>query len=126
MIEMSKKQSTTNATIDTIMIFTPRMKELAQFYQEGLQLSAPQAQGDDHLGFPIAGTYFGLDQVDDTEYTYPGAVSIWFRVDDIEATFDRFKQLGAKVRYPPTKKPWGDTLAALYDPDGNPFGLAQR
>jgi hypothetical protein len=126
MIEMSKETSATNATIDTIIIVTSRMKELAQFYQEGLQLNPPQAQGDDHLGFPIAGTYLGLDQVKDAEFKYPGAVSIWFRVDDIEATFARFKELGAKVKYPPTKKPWGDTLAALYDPDGNLIGLAQR
>ena len=123
---MSKETATSNATIDTIIIVTVRMKELAQFYQDGLQLNPPQSQGDDHLGFPIAGTYLGFDMVKDVEFTYPGAVSLWFRVNDIEVTFNRFKQLGAKVKYPPTKKPWGDTLAALYDPDGNLIGLAQR
>ena len=123
---MSKKPATSNATIDTIIIVTTQMKELAQFYQEGLQLNPPQSHSDDHLGFPIGGTYLGFDKVKETDFKYPGAVSLWFRVDDIDATFDRFKQLDAKVKYPPTKKPWGDTLAALYDPDGNLIGLAQR
>jgi len=44
----------------------------------------------------------------------------------MKKTFKRFKELGAKVKYTPTKKPWGDVLAALYDPDGNVIGLAQR
>ena len=84
---MSKETATSNATIDTIIIVTVRMKELAQFYQDGLQLNPPQSQGDDHLGFPIAGTYLGFDMVKDAEFTYPGAVSLWFRVNDIEVTF---------------------------------------
>ncbi len=126
MINMSEKNSAADATIDTVIIVTSRMKELADFYQEGLQLSPPQSHSDNHLGFPIGGTYLGFDKVEKVESTYPGAISLWFRVDDIEATFNRFKELGAKVKYPPTKKPWGDTLAALYDPDGNLIGLAQR
>jgi uncharacterized glyoxalase superfamily protein PhnB len=102
------------------------MQELAQFYQDGLQLNPPQGHADNHLGFQLEGVYFGLDKVDDADFEYPGAVSLWFRVDNIEETFHRFKQLGAKIKYPPTKKPWGDVLAALFDLDGNIVGLAQR
>jgi uncharacterized glyoxalase superfamily protein PhnB len=47
-------------------------------------------------------------------------------VEDIEASFNLFVGLGARVKYPPTKKPWGAVLSALYDPDGNLFGLSQR
>ena len=84
---MSKKSSPT-ATSDTVIISTPRMHELAKFYQEGLQLDPPQAQGDDHLGFPLQGTYFGFDKMTESTFEYPGAISLWFRVDDIEATFE--------------------------------------
>ena len=52
--------------------------------------------------------------------------SLWFRVDDIQVTFDRFTQMGAKVRYPPTKKAMGEVLASVFDPEGNIIGLAQR
>ncbi len=114
------------ATLDTVIIATPRMQELAQFYQEGLQLSPPHGHSDDHLGFPLQGIYLGFDKVEKADFEYPGAISLWFRVDNIEETFHRFKKLGAKVKYPPTKKPWGDVLAALFDPDGNILGLAQR
>ncbi len=102
------------------------MQELAQFYQDGLQLDPPHAHSENHLGFPLKDAYLSFDLVEDISFEYPGAISLWFRVDDLEATFNRFKQLGAKVRYPPTTNPFGDVLAAIFDLDGNMFGLAQR
>ncbi len=123
---MSKTSPDPKTRLDTVIINTSRMTELAQFYQEGLQLGPSQPHVDNHIGFQIAETYFGFDQVDEPPSEYPGAVSLWFRVDDIEGTFNRLKQLGAQVKYAPTKKPWGDVLAALIDPDGNIIGLAQR
>ena len=112
-------------TLDTVIIYTTRMKELADFYRQGLQLEAPTPYGDDHLGFQLPGVYLGFDLVDEARSLHQGAVSLWFRVDDIEETFQRLRAMGAKVRFPPTKKPWGDTLAAVLDPDGNIVGLAQ-
>lgn len=120
---MSENQ--TNAIVDTVMIFSNNMRELAQFYQRGFELDPPQAHSDDHLGFQIGPLYLGIDQVDEAWAT-PGELSLWFRVDDLEATFDRLVEMGAKVRYPPTRKRWGDRLASLYDPDGNLLGLSQR
>jgi predicted enzyme related to lactoylglutathione lyase len=120
------KNDETNATLDTVIILTVRMKELANFYQQGLDLKPPTSHGDKHLGFHLPNAYIGFDKVDEHETMSPGPISIWFRVDDIEMTFNRFKEMGAKVKYPPTKKPWGDVLAAIYDQDGNTIGLAQR
>jgi predicted enzyme related to lactoylglutathione lyase len=115
-----------NAILDTIIIYSPKIKELAAFYQQGLQLKEPKFQGDDHLGFQIATIYLGFDKVDVNQPQSPGSISLWFRVDNIYATFNRFKQLGAKVRYSPTKKAMGEMLASVFDPEGNIIGLAQR
>ena len=82
--------------------------------------------GSNHVGFQIQNNYLGFDKIDKEQTNHPGAISLWFRVDNIKETFKRFKELGAQVKYPPTKKPWGDVLAALFDPDGNIIGLAQR
>jgi len=101
------------------------MKELAEFYQKGFELGLPQKHGDDHVGFQLSGVYLGFDLVDKVS-GYPGAVSLWFVVDDLDETFERFVALGAQVKYPPTEKPWGDTLAAVLDPDGNVVGLVER
>ncbi len=113
------------AILQTVIIQTSQMTELADFYGRGLDLGKPAETGGDHLGFPLPNLYFGFDLVDAAPQP-SGVVSIWFEVDDIEATFRKFEELGAGVKYPPSKKPWGAVLAALYDLDGNVFGLSQR
>lgn len=110
---------------DTIIIFTSRMTELAEFYRRGLDLPEPSPHGPSHLGFRLENLYFGFDQVDDDSVGGVG-VTPWFAVPDLDAAFRRFVAAGAVVRYPPTLKPMGDTLASLHDPDGNVFGLVQR
>lgn len=122
---MEETKNSTNAILQTVIIQTGQMQVMAEFYAQGLELGKPQATGGDHLGYPLPNMYFGFDQVDEVPPP-SGVVSLWFEVDDIEATFKRFEDSDARISYPPTKKPWGALLAALYDPDGNLFGLSQR
>jgi predicted enzyme related to lactoylglutathione lyase len=123
--KMSESSNSTNATLQTVIIQTKQMAEMADFYRHGFELEAAAATGVDHLGFPLPNLYFGFDLVEDTPEP-SGVVSLWFEVEDIEATFTKFQELEAQIEYPPTKKPWGAILAALYDPDGNLFGISQR
>ena len=116
----------TKAILHTIIIQTRQMAELAEFYRQGLELGPASVVHDNHLGFPFSNIYFGFDLVDKISGAYPGAISLWFEVDNLEATFNRFVELGAEIKYGPTKKPWGAELAAVFDLDGNVVGLAQR
>jgi len=120
---MGNERATT-AVLHTAIIQTGRLQEMADFYRRGLDLGEPLEEVD-HLGFPLPNAYFGLDLVEEAP-SPTGVVSLWFEVDDLQATFDKFVALGAGVKYPPTRKPWGARLAALYDPDGNVFGLTGR
>jgi predicted enzyme related to lactoylglutathione lyase len=113
-----------HAVLDTVIIVTTRMEELVEFYRNGLDLGQPQQYGDDHTGFQLSTVYIGFDQVEHS--VSPGPVSLWFAVDDLEAVFEQFVKNGAKVKFPPVKKPWGDILAAVFDPDQNVVGLVQR
>lgn len=122
---MSASNNSTKATLQTVIIQTGKMVEMADFYARGFELGEASATGGDHLGFPLPNLYFGFDLVDETPEP-SGVISLWFEVEDIEATYARFEQLKARVKYPPTKKPWGAILAALYDLDGNLFGISQR
>jgi predicted enzyme related to lactoylglutathione lyase len=109
--------------LETVIIFTSRMEELARFYQQALELGEFNLSPG-HIGVQVGPTYLGFDQVD--EATSGAGVTVWFTVDDIQGTFQRLVEMGAEVRYPPSEKPWGGFLAALYDPDGNMLGLSQR
>ena len=123
---MAEAQDTGQGSLlGTVIIFTEHIEELAAFYREGLQIG-PFESSPSHLGCQLGPVYFGFDQVEKVQGQAPGGVTIWFTVDDLQATFDRVIALGAKVRYPPARKPWGASLAAVYDLDGNMLGLAQR
>jgi predicted enzyme related to lactoylglutathione lyase len=113
-----------SVVLSTVIIQTSRIKELASFYDQGLNLGEALSTGDDHLGFKLSNLYFGFDQVEGGPKPTE-TVSVWFEVGDIQRSFARFTTLGARVKYKPSRKPWGGFLAALYDPDGNLFGLSQ-
>lgn len=123
---MEKAQETLQgALLETVIIFTERMEELANFYQDALQLG-PFERSPRHMGQQLGHVYLGFDQVEAVQEGPGTGVTLWFTVDDIQATFDRLMAMGARVRYPPTQKPWGALLAAVHDPDGNMLGLSQR
>ncbi|MDJ0752962.1 MAG: VOC family protein [Ardenticatenaceae bacterium] len=109
--------------VDTAIIFTHRMTYLADFYRIAFELDEPfRAPG--HTGFQLEDLYLGFDQVDQPRNPF-GGVSLWFRVLDLDYTFQRLVNMGALVRYPPVQKPFGERLAAVYDPDGNMIGLSE-
>lgn len=116
-------KANSGAALETVIIFTTRMEALASFYQQGFELGEFNLSPG-HLGLQAGPVYLGFDQVE--EAPPGGGVTLWFTVDDIQASFERLQRLGAQVKYPPTRKPWGATLAALYDPEGNLIGLSQR
>ncbi len=122
-----KRKSVMNpvhAALDTVIIATAHMEELAEFYRISLDFPPPQKFGDNHTGFQLPEVYIGFDQVESA--ASPGPVSLWFAVDDLEAVFEQFVKKGAKIKVSPVKKLWGDVLAAVFDPDGNVVGLVQR
>jgi uncharacterized glyoxalase superfamily protein PhnB len=123
MEEVPETQAGTS--LDTVIIFTGRMEELASFYQRALELG-PFEHSPRHMGQQVGSVYLGFDEVEQAKEASHTGVTLWFTVDNIESTFDRLVAMGAEVRYPPTKKPWGALLACVYDPDGNLLGLSQR
>ena len=118
-------QSEGGTSLGTAIIFTARMEELAHFYEEGLEIG-PFERSPSHMGCQLGAVYFGFDQVEGAEGNTKGGVTLWFTVDDLQATFERLVAMGARVKSPPAEKPWGARLAAVYDPDGNLLGLSQR
>ena len=110
--------------LDAVLFASPNPEALAEFYQHGFELEPPKWHGEDHLGLNLANTYLGFDRAKETAPSSSGSISIWFKVQNIEATFARLVRLGAKVKYAPTKEESpGEILAMVYDPDGNSIGL---
>lgn len=112
-----------NLGIGYVNVFVSDFTRALTFYQDilGLELNS----GDEAFGYasfhagPIS---FGIAQTDDT--TLLGRhTGIGFVVKDIDATFATLVAAGVAFDMPPTKQPWGGTLALFKDPDHNIFYL---
>jgi predicted enzyme related to lactoylglutathione lyase len=57
---------------------------------------------------------------------FKGFIQIFVGTDDVAASVEAAKELGATVEVPPTKLPGGDEVAVLHDPQGIPFGLWRK
>jgi predicted enzyme related to lactoylglutathione lyase len=124
--DMDSSSSRAETALETVIIFAAQMEALARFYRDALGIG-PFEASPGHLGCHVGPVYLGFDQVEPAgEAGAKSGVTLWFTVDDIEATFARLVELGAAVRYRPTRKPWGALLASVHDPEGNVLGLSQR
>ncbi|MET8745960.1 VOC family protein [Streptomyces sp. NPDC004728] len=78
-----------------------------------------------YLGLRIGDTDLGL-----VTRTNPGTgaapqILLSIGVDDVEETLGRVAALGGTVRSCPHDMPWGQRVAHILDPDGNPVNLTQ-
>ena len=75
-------------------------------------------------------TAFGCISRQPTEQGYNGPITLYFRVDDVSATFDRWSTRGATVREAPEiahrDAAYDLWLAFVSDPDGNNIGLMRE
>lgn len=117
--------SANSADVDTVIIFTANIEKLAGFYRSAFDLGEPQTASQEHIGFRLPSLYLGFDRMDEAR-NVAGGISLWFRVDDVDATYARLLELGATTRYAPVVKPFGGRLASVYDPDGNLIGISER
>ena len=49
---------------------------------------------------------------------------LWVYVDDVDETVQRLRGAGVPVLADPEDMPWGERMAYVADPDGNPVALA--
>jgi glyoxalase superfamily protein len=104
--------------IEAILLHSAAFAELADFYRRAFDLPEPTPAGDEHVGWPSTTPYLGVD-------TDPySAISIWFKVDDVEATIEKLVAAGATRLTPPDRNESpGEIIARVRDPAGNVVGL---
>jgi lactoylglutathione lyase len=81
------------------------------FPEEGVPAFVTLERGPDTIG--VAARNAG----DDTTFSY------WVYVDDIDATFEELTVAGATTVARPHAEPWGERVATVRDPAGNPVHI---
>ncbi|MER6117772.1 VOC family protein [Streptomyces sp. NPDC001743] len=78
-----------------------------------------------YLGLRIGDTDLGLVAKSDAGPGGTPRILLSIAVDDVDEALGRVEALGGSVRGGPTDMPWGQRVAHVQDPDGNPVNLTQ-
>ena len=109
--------------IGYVNIFVSDFSRAVDFYSKTLGLTL--AMREDNFGyasFDSGRISFALAESDDPSLVGKHT-GIGFIVGDINKSYEEMKAKGVKFDMPPTKQPWGGTLALFKDPDNNVFYL---
>jgi predicted enzyme related to lactoylglutathione lyase len=78
-----------------------------------------------YLVLRIGDTDLGLVAKADSESGAAPRILLSIGVDDVDETLARVEALGGSVSGGPKDMPWGQRVAHIKDPDGNPVNLTQ-
>jgi predicted enzyme related to lactoylglutathione lyase len=119
-----------DARIWYVNVFTTDLKRAVGFYRDVLGL--PLRFEDEKFGyasFGVGGVGLGIARVEPDAAESRGLVGrhtgVGFGVPDLGAAHRALAAQGVRFTMPPTKQPWGGTMATFVDPDGNVFYLDQ-
>jgi len=112
-------------TMNSVMICTKQIKELAVFYEKVLGKPADMVDNENGFhGWKVGSSY--LSVLDHSEKVGinkdPGRVLVNFETEQVKEEFERIKTIGAGVISEPYQMGQG-WIATLADPDGNYFQL---
>ena len=106
-----------------INVFVSDFSRAVDFYSNTLGLKLNMREDNfGYASYDAGPVSFAVAESED-----PGLVGkhtgIGFIAADIDATYAELIDKGVEFDMPPTKQPWGGTLALMKDPDGNVFYL---
>ena len=109
--------------IGYVNVFVSHFEEVRDFFTEVVGLECLSSETEfGYASFAAGPISFALAQTDDQ--TLVGRhTGVGFMTEDIEAEYQRLKNLGVAFDLPPTAQPWGGVLALFKDPDGNIYYL---
>ena len=106
-----------------VNVFVSDFDACCSFFSETLGLPLNQREdGFGYASFNAGHISFGIAKTDDASLV-GRHTGVGFIVDNIDATYRDLIAKGVEFEMPPTKQPWGGTLALMKDPDGNIYYL---
>jgi lactoylglutathione lyase len=118
------------------IIYSPDVQRSAAFYADRLGFVEifRMPPGDDagYIGLELDDSRLGI-----VDEAWPAErigvrrgdaprFELWVYVDDVDATVAQLREAGVPVLAEPEEMPWGERMAYVGDPDGNPVALAAQ
>ncbi|HKL12258.1 MAG TPA: VOC family protein [Halanaerobiales bacterium] len=107
-------------------IITDEVNELTNFYEKILKIEA-ERYGENYSEIEAGNTQLAIFGVFEQEDLAPGTARVRsneslileFKVEDLEAEYQRIKGMGIEMAKDITTQPWGNTSFYFRDSDGN-------
>ncbi|SDN71750.1 VOC family protein [Geodermatophilus sp. DSM 45219] len=109
------------------MIVTHDLERLARFYTGVAGATEDTRTPEDgptfYLGLRIGDSELGVVADGSVEGSPAGRILLSLEVPDVDAALARVESLGGEAPAPANDMPWGQRVAHVKDPDGNPLNL---
>jgi predicted enzyme related to lactoylglutathione lyase len=111
------------------MIITRDPERLVRFYTEVFGAEQAERYPDDgpafFLGLRVGDSHLGFVADAKVDTSAPQRLLLSIDVENVDKLLERVEALGGKVLGPPNDMSWGQRVAHVQDPDGNPVNLTQ-
>ena len=79
-----------------------------------------------YVGMQVGRTHLGIGRQDQPGALTNNRVTLWVYADDCDRAIEYLRSAGIAVVQEPVDQPWGERMATVVDPDGNPIIIASR
>ena len=111
------------------IILTANLKSVQAFYEQVLgatEVSRYPSTGKVFFKtLRIGDAELGLVAQEEADVSVPPRILLSIDVADVDALLPLVEPAGGRVRGPSNDMPWGQRVAHVLDPDGNPVNLTQ-
>lgn len=109
----------------SVITGVPDLARAKQWYAQWLGIE-PYFDQPFYVGFDVSGFEIGLDpNVSEHPAGKGGGIGYW-KVDDLDAEWQRLLAIGATAHHPPTAVGEGMRVAEVLDPFGTSIGLIEE
>jgi predicted enzyme related to lactoylglutathione lyase len=116
------------STISPVII-TRDLAPLLRFYTELFDAEEAERYPEDgptfFVGLRVGDSHLGLVADTEIDTSAPQRLLLSIDVENVDKLMERVEALGGKVLGPANDMPWGQRVAHVQDPDGNPLNLTQ-
>lgn len=112
------------------ILSTPDLPRALGFYRDLLGGTVtyrfPPEGEPGYVALDLGRSHLGIGAQDQPGELVNNRIALWVYAKDCDAAVDLLRAGGVRVVQEPVDQPWGERMATVLDPDGNPVIVASR
>jgi lactoylglutathione lyase len=112
------------------ILSTPDLPRALGFYRDLLGGTVtyrfPPEGEPGYVALDLGSSHLGIGAQDQPGELVNNRITLWVYAKDCDAAVDLLRAGGVRLVQEPVDQPWGERMATVLDPDGNPVIVASR